>query len=105
MSRQQKILSTSEWKKVRLRVLDRDGHTCAYCGEVATHVDHVVPLSKDASDPYNPEGLVAACARCNTLKGDKSKAFFLKQSFTPPVFVDISLPSVQKPDKSPFIRP
>ena len=54
---------------------------------------------------YNMDNLQTLCRRCNLAKGASVKAFFPERSSTPPVFVDISLPSVQKPDKSPFIRP
>ncbi len=40
--------------------------SCAYCGNEATHRDHVVPLSRGGPDsPYN---IVLACAPCNLSK-------------------------------------
>jgi 5-methylcytosine-specific restriction endonuclease McrA len=42
---------------------------CAYCSNVATTVDHVIPLSRGGT---NFEGnLVPACRRCNSSKGTK----------------------------------
>ena len=86
MSRNQRILATVEWKRIRLKVLARDAHTCAYCGEPANEVDHVVPLAVDRSQAYDMDNLVAACRRCNNLKGAKNKRVFLSTSVTPPVF-------------------
>ena len=62
-------------------------HICAYCGNEANEVDHVVPLAIDDSNPYNMDGLVACCRRCNNLKGARSKDVFLRELFTPPVFM------------------
>lgn len=72
------------WKKLRLRVLRRDGNTCAYCGDVATEVDHVIPLVRGGSD--DAENLVACCRSCNSRKKDQQVGVFLAQSSTPPVF-------------------
>ena len=49
--------------------LARDGHRCAYCGAVATSLDHVVPRSRGGEHVW--ENVVAACARCNRLKADR----------------------------------
>ena len=48
------------------------GRRCVYCAaslelDLAT-IDHVYPLSKGGSHAHG--NLVAACARCNRLKGD-----------------------------------
>ncbi len=59
--------STRRWRNARARVLERDGHRCRYCGERATHVDHVVPLARGGGD--HEANLVASCARCNLKKG------------------------------------
>ncbi len=54
------------WKSIRKRILERDGYKCAYCGENATHVDHIVPVCDGGS--YEDDNLVAACKNCNALK-------------------------------------
>ena len=100
-----KYLHTQRWKDVRKAVLSRDQRTCAYCGdENANSVDHVQPLVV-GGDPYNMDNLVACCIRCNSAKGSKSVGVFLSKQFTPPVFIDISLPKMDKSDISPFERP
>jgi 5-methylcytosine-specific restriction endonuclease McrA len=100
-----KYLGTQRWKDVRKAVLSRDQRTCAYCGnENANTVDHVVPLVV-GGDPYNMDGLVAACKRCNSAKGSKPVGVFLSANSTPPVFIDISLSKRDKSDISPFERP
>jgi hypothetical protein len=58
--------ATSHWKKIRLKVLNRDAWTCTYCGESANEVDHVYPKSKGGEDTL--DNLVAACRRCNIKK-------------------------------------
>lgn len=77
--------NTAQFKAQRLRVLNRDAHTCYYCGaNDATHVDHVVPKAKGGGDEL--DNLVAACARCNLRKGSKSQGLFLALTSAPPVF-------------------
>lgn len=58
------------WKKQRKRILKHYNHKCVYCGSDATHVDHVVPVSRDGS--YDDDNLVAACKNCNLAKGSKT---------------------------------
>ena len=56
----------------RRGVLRRDGNRCAYCGQGATTIDHVLPRSRGGADSW--ENLVACCLRCNNLKGDRTPA-------------------------------
>ena len=58
------------WTLVRLRVLERDRHTCHYCGRAATSVDHIIPLSRGGAR-LDPSNLVAACVSCNSRKRDR----------------------------------
>jgi len=76
-------LQSTEWKRVRLEVLQRDQYTCSYCGGEANEVDHIHPRSKGGSD--EPENLAAACRRCNNAKSGKiNKPVFLSTIPTPP---------------------
>ena len=65
----------------RKNILKRDNHTCQYCGirSVPMTIDHIIPRQKGGEDSwYN---LVAACVRCNTLKGNQTpKAAQMKLS-------------------------
>ncbi|MFJ4960967.1 HNH endonuclease [Streptomyces sp. NPDC088729] len=56
----------------RTAVLVRWGYACAYCGERATHLDHVVPLSKGGEDVES--NILPACQTCNLSKGAKTLA-------------------------------
>ncbi len=50
-------------------ILDRDKHTCVYCGKAgATTVDHVMPQSRGGSRSW--ENLAACCRACNQRKAD-----------------------------------
>lgn len=42
---------------------------CFYCGDVATTLDHVVPLSRGGL--HIPANLAPACTRCNCSKSDR----------------------------------
>ena len=85
-------LQSTEWKRVRLEVLQRDQYTCSYCGGEANEVDHIHPRSKGGSD--EPENLAAACRRCNNAKSGKvAKPVFLSTSPTPPDLVKSNLPT------------
>ena len=71
--------ATSHWKKIRIKVLERDSYTCNYCGDVANEVDHIFPKSRGGEDTY--DNLVACCRTCNIKKKDKTD-FFLAQTST-----------------------
>ena len=55
------------WRFMRNLALQRDNYLCVYCGKEADTVDHVLARSKGGGD--NLDNLVAACRRCNTLRG------------------------------------
>jgi 5-methylcytosine-specific restriction endonuclease McrA len=74
-----------KYKAQRLIVLSRDGYVCAYCGQDATTVDHIVAL-KNGGDPISLENMVACCKRCNSSKGSRSQGVFLARTATPPAF-------------------
>jgi len=77
---------TRAYKKLRITVLESMGYTCVYCGQEATQVDHVVPITKDPSLGMELSNMVACCRRCNIAKGNRSEAVFLKRTATPSVF-------------------
>lgn len=58
-------------KAMRHAILERDGHTCQYCGatapDVKLQIDHVVPKTLGGKD--DPDNLIAACEACNSGKG------------------------------------
>ena len=66
----QRAKNSSQWKKVRKRIIARDQGICAYCGqENSTTVDHVLPVARGGDD--SESNLVCACVSCNTSKGKK----------------------------------
>lgn len=66
------IYRTMAWKKVRVLVLERDGHECQIrlpgCKGRARSVDHIVAL-EDGGELYEPSNLQACCVPCNSAKG------------------------------------
>lgn len=65
-----KRLPSREWQALRLRILERDGYVCAYCGDKADCVDHIDPIANGGG---NSETNLAACCRlCNSSKGAKT---------------------------------
>ena len=82
------VVSAAERKRVgisvglRYEILDRDAHTCRYCGRsspiVELHVDHVVSQASWREQHGNLDGvndrsnLVTACADCNQGKSAKN---------------------------------
>jgi len=56
----------------RRSVFARDDHRCQYCGGPAESIDHVVPRSRGGEHVW--ENVVAACARCNHTKGNRTPA-------------------------------
>ncbi len=61
--------NSAEWKRIRRQVLDRDLNTCAYCNDVATEVDHIIPVARGGSD--DEWNLQALCRYHNRSKGTK----------------------------------
>lgn len=93
-------VGTHLWRKLRIRILIRDSYTCAYCGEEANEVDHVIARKHGGSN--HEENLVACCRRCNLMKGSRKGVFRFK-SITPPVSADlISLKTVSQTHTGPF---
>jgi len=58
----------------RTSIMDRDRHTCQYCGRpfprTQLTIDHVVPQSRGGGDSW--ENLVIACLACNVRKGNRT---------------------------------
>lgn len=52
------------------RILERDNHLCAYCGDNATTVDHIMPKSRGGGNTW--DNLIAACFPCNNKKDNKT---------------------------------
>ena len=67
----------------RRAVLERDGHSCVYCGLRADTIDHVRPRSRGGLHQWT--NVVAACARCNHRKGDRLLAELGWHLRVPPV--------------------
>jgi hypothetical protein len=66
-------------EKQRDLIFERDGYTCAYCGDPATEVDHVEPRSIGGRN--EPTNGVAVCKRCNAIKRDKLDLRWLTRGF------------------------
>ncbi|GAF78328.1 unnamed protein product, partial [marine sediment metagenome] len=66
-------LNTHRWRKLRKAILNRDDHTCAWCGGVATEADHVIARA-EGGDPFDPSNIVASCRGCNATRGGYTKA-------------------------------
>ena len=101
-----KALGSGRWKETRLRVLARDGYTCAYCGKEADQVDHV-QSRVSGGDMFDMDNLVACCGICNRKKSSKgADTLFFRHGSTPPVSQDRSLPeTVATKPESPFQKP
>ena len=53
-------------------VLKRDRHTCGYCGEKASTVDHILPISRGGRNTWT--NTIAACPSCNARKANHTPA-------------------------------
>jgi len=51
-------------------VLKRDAHLCAYCGDRAATVDHILPISRGGRNTWT--NTVAACHTCNARKANRT---------------------------------
>jgi hypothetical protein len=94
-------LVSAGWKRQRLTVLARDCYECAYCGEPANEVDHVISRKDGGTDDL--DNLVAACRRCNLAKGAKNERVFLVGRSTPPISsATLSPCTTSRPLSNPF---
>ena len=73
----QRKSNSAQWKKIRLRILTRDGRECYWCGMDADTVDHIIPVAKGGLDI--DDNLVAACRKCNFSKRDKLPDEFIME--------------------------
>jgi 5-methylcytosine-specific restriction endonuclease McrA len=78
--------STSQWRKIRQRILQRDGYTCQHCGMDGNSVDHIVPRSAGGGD--HDWNLQTLCTSCNSAKGGR----FFSSTKTP-----LTLPVLNSP--------
>lgn len=65
----------------RLAIYLRDGCACAYCGDTTENgasltLDHLKPVSKGGTN--HETNLVTACLRCNSSRGNRPLATFIK---------------------------
>jgi 5-methylcytosine-specific restriction protein A len=76
------------WRRIRERILARDGHCCQSCGETdgKMHIDHIVPKRLGGSDLE--ENLQVLCQFCNLRKGGR----FFEQALTPPTLPERYIP-------------
>lgn len=70
------------YRYVRLKVLERDGHTCYWCGQPGHTMDHVIPWSKGGRTTMN--NCICACEECNGARGDMPAEEFAKLKNVPP---------------------
>jgi 5-methylcytosine-specific restriction endonuclease McrA len=55
------IYNTTQWRKTRTHVLERDHHTCVLCGEKATIADHHPTPLPACQDPYDTTNIRSLC--------------------------------------------
>jgi hypothetical protein len=63
----------ARWARLRLQVLERDGHRCQFprCGRPASDVHHIAPRSTSPHLKYDIENLVSLCRECHGWVGDR----------------------------------
>ena len=67
----------TKWR-FRTRIFIAWGHACAYCGEGADTLDHVLPRSRGGLTVE--ENLIPACRRCNGAKSSTDwREWFMAQ--------------------------
>ena len=59
-------ISQSEWQKIRRRAMRRDRRRCVLCGNRATQVDHIIPVSAGGSNAMT--NLQSLCEPCHKTK-------------------------------------
>lgn len=62
-------LRTGTYRKHWPTLVKVYGQSCYYCGEFATCIDHIIPISYGGGN--NIDNLVLSCSLCNLIAGDK----------------------------------
>jgi len=96
--------NTKAYRRARIKVLNRDGHACMYCGSSEDlTIDHVLSIKNHPELAMDMDNMVIACKICNSRKGSRSQGVFLAQKDTPPVFPSFISPMQSKlHEDSPF---
>ena len=64
-------LQTARWRRLRRKILVRDGWECQACGKLLglAQVDHVVPVVQRRKTGFDPEAnLQVLCVSCHVAK-------------------------------------
>lgn len=69
------------YRQLRRATLDAAGWRCAYCHNLATTADHVIPHTRGGTT--DAANLVAACRTCNTSKGDRTLVEWIATGLAP----------------------
>jgi 5-methylcytosine-specific restriction enzyme A len=76
-SRSNNVTATARWRRLRLRVLKRDGYICQMglpgCTLEATQVDHVLSIAQ-GGNPFAEDQCRSVCARCHLAKSSQEAA-------------------------------
>ena len=63
------LWNTSQWKRFRISILERDEYTCQLakpgCTVTATSVHHILPAATYTAGWYDPDNCISLCARCH----------------------------------------
>lgn len=70
---------STNYRKKRKLILKRDNYICLYCGQNATTVDHIIPISKGGTD--DDDNLASACTTCNYGKKNKNAQTFVEKKY------------------------
>ena len=88
--------STSRWRKIRQRILERDQYTCQICGMEGNTVDHILARSSGGDD--NESNLQCLCSRCNSSKGGINRSNAQTSPFFSSARTPLTLPGSFSPE-------
>ena len=63
-----------EWRRLRTRVLRRDGHRCVLCRKPGDEVDHIVPVAECLAAGRNPDDMGNLRTLCRDCHAKKTRA-------------------------------
>lgn len=69
------------WKKLRLKILERDNHLCQYCQlfgglTIGSIVDHIVPREVAQALEIDETNLISCCQSCHNTKTKWEQAYY-----------------------------
>lgn len=63
----QTLYNTIEWRRLRKRIIERDGQICTICGEWGNDVHHKIPPRNNKELFFDESNCITICKSCHRI--------------------------------------